>query len=194
MNRITKEQRDHIVLVIISTLAAGVGLWFLLIIPQTATLAQGQARIREVKAKVDKASNLMRQQDVIEKMLGEDERKLEKIEDYMASGDLYAWAIMTLNKFLEGHKVKISNFSRETIGAVGILPGFPYPSATFTVVGTAFFHDFGNFLAEFENQFPYFQIQNLDLSAAGGGQADNELLAFKLEIVTLLRNAGTKTP
>jgi hypothetical protein len=194
MNRITKEQRDQILLAIISTLAVGVGFWYLLIIPQTTTLTQGQARIKEAKAKVEQASRLMRQKDEIEKTLGEDERKLEKIEDYMASGDLYAWAIMTLHKFIEGHKIKISAFSRETIGSVGLLPAFPYPSATFTILGTAFFHDFGTFLAEFENQFPYFQIQNLELSAGGGGQADNELLTFKMEIVTLLRLTETKRP
>jgi hypothetical protein len=194
MNRITKEQRDQIVLVIISTIALCVGLWYLLIIPQTAALAQGQTRIKEAKAKVDKASSLVRQKDDIEKVLGEDQRKLEKIEETMASGDLYAWAILTLNKFLEGHKIKISNYSRESIGSIGMLPAFPYASATFTIPGSAYFHDFGTFVAEFENQFPYFQIQNLELTAGGSGQTDNEMLGFRMEIVTLLRPTQPLSP
>lgn len=194
MNRITKEQRDQILLVIISTLGVCTALWFLLISPQNAALVQGRARIQEAKAKVEKATELMRQKETIEKTLEADQDQLEKIEGLMASGDLYAWAILTLNKFIEGHKVKISNFSRETLVPIGMFPTFPYASAMFTIVGTAYFHDFGNFVAELENQYPYFRLQNLELTAGVGGSADNERLSFRMEIVTLLRQNDTKKP
>jgi hypothetical protein len=194
MNRITKEQRDQILLVTIGTLGLCVGLWFLLIGAQRVSMVQSQARYAAAKNKVEKATNLIRQKDAINKTLIEHKQVIDKIESDLASGDIYAWFILTLNKFLEGHKVTITRFSRETMTPIGTFPSFPYRSAMFTVVGVAFFHDLGTFLADFENQFPYFRIQNLDLSVASGGQTDKEMLSFTMEIIVLLRQPETKGP
>jgi hypothetical protein len=73
---------------------------------------------------------------------------------------------------------------------VGALPRFPYKAALFNVRGTAYFHDLGKFLADFENSFPYIRVQNLELEPAASSSAtstgDAEKLAFRMEIVTLI--------
>ena len=109
----------------------------------------------------------------------------------MASGDLYSWVILTMNKFRAGHRVEIPQFSREQIRDVDLIPGFPYKSATFTVRGTAYYHDLGKFVADFENTYPYIRLVNLELdpvaaSASSGAKAvanpeDQEKISFKME-------------
>ncbi len=107
----------------------------------------------------------------------------------MASGDLYAWAITTLRTFKLGYKVEIPQFS--TIDGpkdVNLLPAFPYKQISLTVGGTATFHEFGRFVADFENQFPHMRLLNLSLEP-GGLQAGGEssTLSFKMEIAALVK-------
>src|SRR5437667_30229 len=93
--------------------------------------------------------------------------KLKVVEDSMASGvDHYTWAIKLLEEARARHDVKIIETTRPVKGDVGLLPQFPYQAAIFTVRGAGHYHDFGKFLADFENSFPYFRVQNLSLSVA----------------------------
>ena len=97
-----------------------------------------------------------------------------------------------MNAFKEngGHKVEIPQFSKELQTEVGLFTKFPYRAAVFTLRGTAYFHDFGRFVADFENKFPHIRIQNIELepanSANGNGAEESEQLAFKMEIVPLI--------
>jgi hypothetical protein len=69
-----------------------------------------------------------------------------------------------------------------------MLPNFPYKQATLTIGGTAHFHDFGKFVADFENQFPYMRLMNVTLEPASGVlAADKERLSFRMEIATLVK-------
>jgi len=56
--------------------------------------------------------------------------------------------------------------------------------------GTAYYHDFGRFVADFENAFPYMRIQNIELdpasASAASPQQEPEKLSFRLEIVALV--------
>jgi hypothetical protein len=135
----------------------------------------------------------------LQQKLGIAQGKLKTVESAMASGDMYSWIILTMNSFKEngGYKVEIPQFSREVPSDVGLLAKFPYRAAVFHVRGTAFFHDFGRFVADFENNFPYMRIQNIDLEPATSSVANNanansspddnrEKLSFKMEIVTLV--------
>jgi membrane protein YdbS with pleckstrin-like domain len=101
--------------------------------------------------------------------------------------------------------VDIPQFSREVAVEPGILPRFPYKAVLFNVRGTAYYHDLGKFLADFENTYPYMRVQNVELdpvaasagsaatsvsggatTAANNGSDSNEKLNFKMEIVALV--------
>jgi hypothetical protein len=121
--------------------------------------------------------------------------KLKVVEDSMASGDYYTWAIQLLLEHVrDRHQVRIIETTRPVKGEVGLLAQFPYQAAVFTVRGVGHYHDFGKFLADFENSFPYFRVQNLsltpgsesgtDTSVAGSGE---ENLSFRMEIVALIK-------
>jgi hypothetical protein len=89
-----------------------------------------------------------------------------------------------------GYQVDIPQFGRETPSEVGIFPKFPYRAAVFNVKGSAYYHDFGKFLADFENAFPYIRVQNIELDSladSSGSRESSEKLNFKMELLTLVR-------
>ena len=100
-----------------------------------------------------------------------------------------------LDKARAGHEINIIDVARPSKGEVGLLAQFPYEAANFSVRGAAYYHDFGKFLADFENQFPYFRVQNLLLGVSGesalgaepSARVGEEKLQFKIDIVTLIR-------
>jgi hypothetical protein len=69
-----------------------------------------------------------------------------------------------------------------------LLPQFPYKQATITIGGAALFYDFGQFVADFENQSPYVRILNLSLEPIPSlGSVEQEKLAFKMDVVFLVK-------
>ena len=69
-----------------------------------------------------------------------------------------------------------------------MLPQFPYKQASLTVSGSAYFYDFGPFLAGLENEFPYIRILNLSLEPIPSlAPVEQEKLAFKMEFVFLVK-------
>jgi len=190
MKDLPKEKRDRLILIALGTVVCVFVLWYLLIKAQQQTRETVQKQIREQQTKVDNAQRLVSATAEVQKKLEASTHELQGIEEGMASGDMYSWIILTINKFRADRKVDIPQFSREVPTEVGVLPKFPYRAALFNVRGTAYFHDFGKFIADFENAFPFIRIQNLELEAAASSSAtstgDPEKLAFRMEIVTLV--------
>jgi hypothetical protein len=190
MKSLPKEKRDHLILIGLGTVVCMAALWYVVIKTQQKTKAKVAKEIVDQQNKVDNAQRLIASTVEIQKRLDGSQQELKTIEGTMASGDMYSWIITTINKFRADRKVDIPQFSREVPTEVGILPKFPYRAALFNVRGTAYFHDLGKFVADFENSFPYLRVQNLELEPAASSSAtstgDNEKLAFRMEIVTLV--------
>ena len=65
-----------------------------------------------------------------------------------------------------------------------VIGNFPYKWAKFHIIGQGRYHDLGKYIADFENTFPYFRIENPDLSVPGIRQAqDTDMLSFNFDIV-----------
>jgi len=82
------------------------------------------------------------------------------------------------------------------IGEFEFYPKLPNKVAGFPIAGTAYYHDFGKFLATFENTFPYMRVQRLVLEPAPAGRTagdDGEKLAFKMEVLALVKPAPEAT-
>ena len=128
--------------------------------------------------------------DQIEAELAQGRKQLDAIEKTMATGDLYSWAINTIREFKAAHKVEIPQFSQiDGPKDMTMLAGFPYKQATLTIGGTAQFHDFGKFVSDFENQFPYIRVMNLSLEPSSSllTSDSKEKLAFRMEIAALVK-------
>lgn len=189
MKKLSKEKRQQLVLVVLLTVGALAGLWFGVIRAQKQSLQRLHVRredaaqhLKQVKLAVDNA-------DSIEARLAQASKRLTKVENHMASGDIYSWSITAIRQFRAAYRVDIPQFSQiDGPKDVSLLPGFPYKEAALTIGGTAQFYDFGRFIADFENQFPYARILNLSLDAASSlGGTDSEKLSFKMDIVTLVK-------
>jgi hypothetical protein len=100
--------------------------------------------------------------------------------------------VNTLRQFKLSYKIDIPQFSTIATADMNMLPKFPYKQATMTINGTAYFHDLGRFVSDFENRFPQIRIQNLDIQPASGfTQGDREKLTFKLDIVALIKSGAS---
>jgi hypothetical protein len=191
IKNLSKEKRDHLILTCICTVAVVAGIYLGVVKFQRRTLEAIAKQTIEQHDKVGRADRLVKSRGEAEKNLAANSEKLKAIEQTMASGDMYSWVIMTMNRFRADRKVDIPQFSREVTTEVGVFPKFPYKAALFNVRGTAHFHDLGKFIADFENTYPYLRVQNLDLepaaqSAATSSANEPEKLSFKMEIVALI--------
>lgn len=177
-------------LVILGIVAVMAALWYVVIQNQYTTLTEVQKKTQEMRDKVNKGEILLKKSSEIEESLDAEAKTLETIEDGMASGDIYLWNINTINRFNTNNTSRITflDFQREILGEVGVLPKFPYKAAIFPLKGTGYYHEVGRFLADFENNFPYIRVQNLELSPLSKvGADDAEKLNFKFEVVALIK-------
>ena len=196
IKNLSKEKRDQLILVVITTIALVVGIYLGLVKLQRRSLERIAYETAEQQTKVGNADRLVKSRAEFEKALETNVEKLKTIEQDMASGDMYSWIIMTINRFRADRKIDIPQFSREVATEVNVLPKFPYKAALFNIRGTAHFHDLGKFIADFENTFPYIRIQNIDMepatqtaanSTGTTGESDkSEKVAFKMELVALI--------
>jgi hypothetical protein len=191
MNKLSKEKRQQIILVALATLVVIGGFWYGLIEFQKTKIGEVSKHLGAAEQRLNRVQQAVRAADKIERDLKVASQKLSAIEDTMAAGDLFSWFVLMLREIQLNHKLDIPQISRETVGDVTMLPDFPYKQAVYTVRGTAFYQDFGKFIADFENHFPYFRVEKLELelnlSSTPGGM---EKLAFRMDIVTLVKPTG----
>jgi len=197
MAKLSKEKRDRLILVIAGGLALIFGIWYLVIKTRNTELEQSRTRLAAAKDRLEKGKRRVEQADQVEAELEAAVQRLKAIEEGMAPGtDLYRWSSLLMDNVRVGQEQEVDIFetTRPQTNEVGVLPAFPYPAATFTVRGVAHYHDFGKFLADFENRFPYFRAQNLSLTttAETGSEgtttrAGKPGLFFRVEIVALIR-------
>jgi len=187
--KISKEKKQHLVLIGLVTAGAVAGLWLGLISVQKKSLRQLVARKASAHQKLEQMKHAIVTADQVEAQVCEVRKQLDNLENSMASGDLYSWAINHVRKFKLDYKVDIPQFSQiDGPKDDTLLPAFPYKQITLTVSGTALYHDFGRFVAEFENEYPYMRLLNLTLEPAGSG---GEKLTFKMDIVALVKPAAS---
>lgn len=189
MKKLSKEKRNHLVLVALLTGMSLAGVWFGLINYQKQSLASLAERKKAAALKLELVKKTVENAAKIEAQLCEADKRLSHLEEGMASGDLYSWVITSIRQFKLPYKVEIPQFSQiDGPKEMNLLPRFPYKQATITVAGTARFHDLGKFIADFENQFPYMRLVNLSMEPAPAFAAsDRERLSFRMDIVTLVK-------
>jgi Tfp pilus assembly protein PilO len=190
MNKLSKEKRTQLMLVSAGILLLLVGLYFTLIRYQQGSLVEygvKQAATEKKLAEIRETVNNSRQ---IEAELIVISNQLAQAEEDMPTGDLYASLVNTIRKFKLGRAVEIPQFnSPGTPTDVNLLPKFPYKQTVMTLVGSAHYHDLGKFVADFENEFPSARVLNLELSPGSPTSTDDkEKLAFKMDIVTLVKS------
>jgi len=199
MSKLPKDKRDKIILIGMVTVVASAAIWLLLIKTQYNTLRTARAQSVTALGQLDRGQTTLTTKAKTAEDFTVASKQLSEKESVMAApNDMYSWLIQTLNKFRAGHRVEIPQFGPPQMSEVGVFAKFPYHAAVFNIRGTAYYHDLGKFLADFENSFPFIRIQNIELEPSGEGtskpgsenassQDSREKLNFKLELLTLVK-------
>jgi Tfp pilus assembly protein PilO len=190
MNNLPKEKRDRLILVGMSTLFLLGLIGFGLIRPQYDNISAINAKISAARKDLQSKEDTIKKADPVSTQLADLTYTLSQAEGDMVSGDPAQWIYNTIRNFKEHYKVDISVNSQLSMGEVDLLPHFPYKQLKVTVGGTAYYHDLGKFIADFENTFPHTRFANLTLEPVGGTGDNSEKLTFRMDIIALANPTG----
>jgi len=190
MNKLPKEKRDRLILVGIGTLAVLTLIGFSLIRPQYSAISEVNKRTDDARTNLLNMEDDIKRADAISARVADLTYTLSHAEGDVVSGDPAAWIYDTIRNFKGKYKVDISVNGQLSMGEVDLLPKFPYRQLKVTVSGTAYYHDLGKFIADFENTFPHARIANLTLEPVGAAGEYSEKLAFRMDIIALANPTG----
>ena len=190
-SKLPKEKRNHLILVMIGTLAVLSGIGFGLIKSQYESLHQIAAKQETALIKLKEMEDAVKRREMVETVYAQAAQMLSEKEATMAADDLYSWMFNTVRRFQKGYKVEIPQLSPISApGPVNLLPDVPYKQATMQIGGTAYYHELGRFITDFENTFPLMRVTNLSIeSAQASTPGDREKLAFKMDLITLVKSS-----
>ena len=192
MSKNPAQKRRKIIGLIVAELAVVAGIWAGLVQPLHASLSSRRKLLSETQDKAASARRNIARAEKLKADLPIVRQELVSIHSKMASGDVYRWMIRTFASF-KANKVEFANLEPPRLAESAILPKISYQTATFSVNGAAFFHDFGKFLAQLENNFPHLRLQRLEMEPAQFGEAvapEQEQLNFKFDILVLVNPAA----
>jgi hypothetical protein len=204
MTKMSKDKRDKLVLTCLAFIGAAGILYTFVLGAQKDQLAVINRQILSTRDKLSKAERLVRNARTIESNLQESQKALEARQDDMApQGQYYYWFLKLMDQFRKDEKLEtdfIVGITQPEFIEAGLLPNFPYKAASFSVRLSGQFHEVGRFIADLENKYPYFRVQNPKLSPqrlgssglaqsrlAASTENNEEKLVVELRVVTLIR-------
>lgn len=194
MSKISKTQRGQLIGIGVGTLVLMALLWFFGVTAKQEELSKTEKSTAQMRDTLKRAEGTMRQGQEVAEKLEAVTQLLDKKEALLAPDrDAYAWIISTINPFIQARKgVNINHYSQPDVSELGIIPGFPYKWASFHLEGTGYYHEFGKFFADLENDFPCFRVQNLEVGASTTVGSEAEKLHFGFDLVVPVKPSETK--
>lgn len=184
MKWLPREKRNAFIIVVLTTAVVLALICFGLIGSQNATLSRVADSRKAAGNQLQRIEDTIKNGNMTASQLADATYELSRAEEDMASGDLYSWTYGTIRLFKQQYKIEIPDIGHPTVSDVDLLPAFPYKQLRFGITGTAYYHDLGKFVADFENAFPHARVVNLVIEPAAG---EGEKLAFRMEIVALVK-------
>lgn len=189
MNKLSKQKKDQLILILLGTVVFVVAIWMGLLGTQKKALVRLKATVAERQNKVRTATDLLSRAQAFEGEMSLYSGALKSLEETMSDkGDPFAWMVKTVNRLRSVHtNINIIDITKDAQVDVSLLPKFPYKAVMFQLKGTAYYHDFGKFITDFENSYPFARVQNIDLVSTSASQSEErEKLHFTFEVVTLV--------
>jgi cell division protein FtsB len=187
--KLSKEKRKQLFSVVAGTVAVIAALGYLLVHGGYQRLSRLEQQKIDARARLEQMERTVAQADQIAASEKAARAALDEREASMASGDLYSWMHGAIRRFQRPYKLDIPQIGAASEPTkVDLVPQFPYQQSAVAVSGSAYYHDLGQFIADFENNFPLMRIQNLSLEQQAGPEAaDREKLSFRMDIVALVK-------
>jgi hypothetical protein len=201
MNKLSKDKRDKLILTAIGVIGVLGVLYTFILGAQKDSLTALNTQIWSAKDKVAKAERLVKSEEIVQRNLAESQRMLdERMRDMAPQGQYYYWFFKLLDEFRKNEGLNpgfIIDITQPEFIETGLLPKFPFKAASFGVRLNGQFQEVGRFIADLENAYPYFRVQNIrlgpqgtTLSQAKGGDPSDKLMV-ELRVVTLIKPGTT---
>jgi Tfp pilus assembly protein PilO len=187
MKRLSPAKRNQLILVLMVTAVLIGAVYFLLISPQNSQNSQLINQTKDRQADLDKYKKIISEAQTTSNQLASVSLQLDNAERDIATGDTYAWIYDTIRRFKANYHVDIPTIGQPSIGDVDLIPNFPYKQVRITLNGTAYYHDLGKFIADFENNFPHIRLVNLSLQPDNDANGIAEQLSFRVDLVALIK-------
>jgi hypothetical protein len=190
MKKLPKEKRDKVIMVWMLVVMAITAWYFVVLKWQLDVKASANNGLEKRRMQHEDMSSMLKMKDKITLEADEKGAALAALEAKMVNGDVFSWVNTAVREFKQGREVDIPQISQPNVADNQLLPKFPYRQATVTVAGTGFYHDIGMFIADFENQFKFARIINLDIEPISGvsnSPQEAGKLNFKMDIIFLVK-------
>jgi hypothetical protein len=184
MKWLPREKRNPFIIVVLITATVLALICFGLIHSQNTTLSQVADSRKTAGNKLQEIERTIKNSDLTAHELDDVTYSLTRAEEDMATDDYNSWTYNTMSLFKKQYKVEIPEIGHPDPEDVNLLPNFPYKQIRFSINGTAYFHDIGKFVSDFENDFPHARMINLIIEPAG---SESERLSFRMEIIALVK-------
>ncbi len=184
MKRLPPAKRNQLIGVIVATLGLICAVYFLLILPQNGKNADLAMKIGKETTRLDQMNTTIKQMEATATTLTDLTQQLNHAEQDVASGDLYAWIVDNIRAFKTGYRVDIPTPAQPGESDCDLLGDFPYKQIRVTLNGTAYYHDLGKFVSDFENKFTHCRVVNLSADPTSSG---GERLNFRMDIIALVK-------
>jgi len=197
MSKRSHSGKRRLILLMVTFVTAFGLVWFFLVEGARVTLKKQRQARSDAQTALDKSRKQMNDAARSKATLEASQRRLDDIESKMPAGDPYRWLVKAFGEFPAASQVSIANIDAPHVSESTIYPKVPYKAATFAVSGTGFYHEFGTFLAELENEFPHMRVRRLELTPAYPGESDTddgEKLNFQVELTVLFKPAASALP
>jgi Tfp pilus assembly protein PilO len=187
MKRLPAPKRNQLIGVIVGTLGLIALVYFLLIAPQDAANQQVAFKINQETQRLQQYETAIKQMSATTANLADLNHQLDHSEEDIASGDLFAWTVDIIRRFKPAYHVDIPNVGQPSQGDCDLISDFPYKEIRFSLIGTAYYHDLGKFVADFENKFTHCRIVNFSATPVSENPTGGEKLNFHMDIIALVK-------
>jgi len=195
MNKLPKDKRDKLLLICFAIVGIVSVLYFLVLSDMKDEQAVLGTKITSLKDKIDKSEMLMKKQSDFQ---AHSEQLRKALNDRQAQmpkpGEDHVWFLRIMEERRAKFNLDISEIRNPEPADPGVLPKFPFKGVAFNVTLIGAYTDFGRFLADFENSYPYMRVQIISVSpdlqqsaGAGASAEDASKLRFNFRVISLVK-------
>lgn len=170
-----------------------IALWYFLVHSTQMRVSQNDAALNSLTQKIATKKLIIQKDDQVKTQMAENARRLREIEDQMVTGDVYLWIEKTLRDFEIRDQIEFTKYDPPQTVDSELPQKLPYKTVSFSVSGSAAYHDLGTFLANFENSYPHIRIRRLEMEPAAIGPSKNEKLTFLIEMQVLVKPGNPRS-
>jgi Tfp pilus assembly protein PilO len=196
MNKLSKDKRDKLILTCIAVVGAMAVIYFFVLSDMKDELATLNTRLVSARDKIEKAERVIKRQPYFDEEMAQLRGALNARQAQMPRpGEDHVWFLKIMEDRRGAYNLDISEIRNPEPWEPGILPNFAFRGVAFNVTLVGAYTDFGRFLADFENAYPYMRVQlmsiipDVPMGASGAPPANqgSGKLRFSFRVVSLIK-------